>query len=399
MTFRQKLLRSLRHRNFRLYFTGQCVSLSGTWMQHVAQSWLVYRLTGSAFMLGLVAFLGLLPILLFGLFAGHLSDRLPRRGLLATVQVIAAVQAVALAALTLAGAVEVWHVILLAMVLGICQAFEMPARHAFIAEIVPREDLPNAIALNSSLFNLARFVGPALAGALVALAGEGWVFALNAVTYLAFLAALLYMTPMAPRAPADGHGGMLEGLRVAWAHPAIRGVLWLVTLVSIVAAPYTVLMPVFAREVFGGGPELLGILLGTGGAGAFVGALVLAHRAAVGGQERAVPRAAIAGGVALGTFGISPHLALALPALLVAGFALTTLVASSNTFIQLAVEDRVRGRVMAVFSVLFIGMTPIGNLVAGAVAEAVGVQATLTAYGAICAAGGLLHLRLMRPAT
>ncbi|MHB8745723.1 MAG: MFS transporter [Gammaproteobacteria bacterium] len=393
---RPVLLRSLRHRPFKYYFFGQLVSLHGTWMQNVAQAWLVYRLTHSSFMLGVVSFCALIPVLLFGLLGGLLADRLPRGKLFFAAQCIAMGQALLLAALTLSGQIRVWEIIALAFALGVVQAFEMPARHVLVAELVPREDLHNAIALNSGVFNAARFVGPTLAGFLVGWLGEGWVFFLNGVSFIGVLAALRAARILQVGAPARAGSArehLVEGLHFAWQHRPIRIALWMLAAISLVGVPYMVLMPVFAREIFHGGAQTLGILLGASGAGALIAALRLAQRADPAGLERVIGIAGLGAGVGLVMFGLTAMFWLALPLLVLIGFALTTLVAAVNTFIQTLVPDALRGRVMAIFSVTFIGIAPLGNLLAGAFAHAAGVRLTVVCFGGVCALCGLLYWR------
>ncbi len=390
------LLRSLRHREFRYYFLGQLVSLHGTWMQNVAQAWLVYRLTQSSLMLGLVSFCALIPVLLFGLFGGVLADRWPRGKLFFAAQTIAMFQALLLAALTLAGHIQVWQIMALAFFLGVVHAFEMPARHVLIAQLVPHNDLGNAIALNSGMFNMARFIGPALAGVLVGWLGEGWVFFLNGASFIGVLGALHAAGIMglgAPRREGSAREHLLEGLRFAWRDRPIRVALLMLAAVSLAGVPYMVLMPVFAAEIFHGGAGTLGLLLGAAGAGALLGALRLAQRAGLSGLDRVIGSAALGGGVSLLLFALTPALALALPLLMLIGLSLTSLVASINTFIQSQVPDRLRGRVMALFSVTFIGLAPLGNLFAGALAHWIGVQITVACCGVVCATCGLVYWR------
>jgi len=391
---RWNFLSSLRHRDFRLYYVGQLVSLNGTWMQTVAQSWLVYRLTDSSFMLGLVAFLAMLPVLLFGLLGGLLADRLPRRRLFLVAQALAMAQALVLATLALGGWIQVWHVMVLALLLGLVHAFEMPARHTFIAELVPREDLPNAIALNSSAFNIARFVGPTLAGWVVAGFGEGTAFAVNAVTFLAVMGAIQRMNspPPLPDGREGGPGRLAEGLRFAWGAPAIRSALGMVGLTSLLGSSYAILMPVFTREIFAGGAGTLGLLLGSAGAGAMLAALRLAQRASGSGLDRLIGHSGVVAGVFMLLFAGTRHLGLALVLLPVIGFCFTSLVASANTLIQLEVPNRLRGRVMSLFSVTFIGLTPLGNLVAGTLGHWLGAPLTVALFGGACLTGALTYL-------
>jgi MFS family permease len=389
-----RTLRSLRHRNYRLYYLGQLVSMNGTWMQNVAQAWLVYSMTQSSLMLGLVAFFGLLPMLLFGLIGGVLADRISRRRLLIAAQVLAMAQALSLGLLTVAGLVQVWHIIVLAVLLGLVQAFETPARHSFVAEMVPREDLPNAVALNASVFNIARFVGPALAGWLVAVLGPGPVFLVNGASFLAVLVVLLMMRlpePAVPRPGGSTLAHLVEGLRFAWGHAPIRVGLMMVALVSMSGTPHVVLMPVLAQEVFGGGPQTLGMLLAAAGAGALAGALRLAHRTGATGPGL-IGGAGILAGLALLLLSAVTQFALALAVLAAMGFALTSVFASTNAFIQLAVPDRLRGRIMALFAVIFIGLMPVGSLIAGSTAHFIGAQPTIALFGGVCIAGAALFV-------
>lgn len=382
------LIRSFRHRNFRLYFVGQLLSLNGTWMQSVAQAWLVYRLTDSSFMLGLVAFLNLAPVLVLGLFGGALADRYSRYRLFWVTQTLAMLQAFALGVLTLSGHIEVAHILILATLLGVIHAFEIPARHALVAGLVNRAELPNAIALNSSLFNLARFIGPALAGALVALIGEGPVFILNGLSFLTVLLALAAMRPRPAMhlRPAAG-GGLWAGLNFAWRQPPLRWALGLVALISLAGTPYLVLMPVFAREVFGGGAQQLGMLVGAAGFGALLGALRLAQREHSTGLERVIVVSGALAGVGLLLFSQTTDFLPALAVLPLTGFGITSLVAATNTFLQLEAEDSLRGRLMSLFSVVFLGFAPLGNLIAGSAAQHIGAPYTVALSAAVCLLG------------
>ncbi|RRQ21412.1 MFS transporter [Thiohalobacter thiocyanaticus] len=381
----QRLTRSLRHSNYRLYFFGQLVSLNGTWMQNVAQAWLVYRLTESSFMLGLVSFLSLAPVLVFGLFGGVIADRLPRLRLFLGAQVLACLQALTLGLLTVTGLVTVQWIMVLALLLGLVHAVEIPARHTLVALLVPREELHNAVALNSSTFNFARFLGPMLAGWLIALWGEGPVILLNALSFLAVILAILRIrTPVTPDELERRQEGVWEGLKFAWQRPELRYALMIVGAVSLFANPYLVLMPVFAREVFGGGSDLLGLLVGVAGLGALGGALRLAQREKGEGLERLIAGAGLLLGLGLMLFAYTPWIGVALLLVVLTGYAITTLVASTNTFLQLSAPDALRGRVMSLFSVIFIGLSPVGNLAAGALAEVLGVQFTVLLLGAVC---------------
>lgn len=393
------VFRSFRHHQFRLYYLGQLVSLHGTWMQTMAQAWLIYRLTDSSLMLGLVAFCSHVPVLVLGLLGGVIADRLSRRRLLLAANMVAMVQAVTLAALTLVGWIVPWHIVLLALVLGVVQAFEMPARHAFVTEIVARDDVPNAIALNSSAFNVARFLGPAIAGWLVAWHGEGIVFLLNALTFLAVLTGLaLIPDTLKPHSVGDGSIArrLGEGLAYTWHQSQIRTALLMVGVVSLLASSVAVLMPVFAKDVFGGGPRALGLLLGAIGVGALIGALRLAHRRSHGGLDTRIGAAALGVGVCTLLFAAADRLWLGALVMVLAGFAYATAVASTNTLIQLTVDDAVRGRVMSVYSMIFVGLMPLGSLLGGAAAHVIGAPATVVVFALLCLIGAITYLRHVR---
>jgi MFS family permease len=379
--------RSLRARNFRLYFTGQGISLIGTWMQRVAMAWLVYRLTGSALVLGLVGFAGRIPTLALAPFAGVAADRWDRRRILYTTQGLSMLQAVVLAVLVLTGAVQVWHVLALATFLGVLDSFDIPARQSFFTQLIDDpEDLGNAIALNSSVFNMARLVGPSIAGVLIAAVGEGWVFALNGATYFSMLLALVLMRvrPVEGREVGLGVlGNLREGFRFAWGFPAIRSVLLLITITSFFAVPFAILMPLFATEVLGGGPGTLGILMTAQGVGALAGALFLAARTTTRGLGPIIALAASVFGGGLLLFGASHWIWLSLPVLAVAGFGLMVQSAASNTFLQSVVGEAMRGRIMSLYTMAFVGTLPLGSLYAGWMAEHLGAQVTVMIGGAI----------------
>lgn len=381
------VFRSLRHRNFRLYYLGQLVSLNGTWMQSVAQSWLVYRLTDSGTMLGLVGAMTLLPNLLFGIYGGWLADRFARRRVLAIAQLLAMLQAVMLGALTMLGWVQPWHILVLALTLGLVQAVETPVRQSFISQLVPREDLANAIALNSSMFHLARFIGPAIAGVLIAWIGEGPVFVVNAISFVAVLVSLFYLQLPVVSDNQDhqrGLSGLWSGLHFAREHHLIRTLLMMVATVSLMGSAMVVLMPIFVVQVYGQGPGTLGLLMGMLGAGSLSGALLLAGRRDFRLLERRVAVAAICVAAGLILFAFNPWHGPALLILFAIGFSATTVFASSNTLIQLAVPDQLRGRVMALFSVALQGMISLGQLVLGSAADRISVP------GVVAISGGLL---------
>jgi MFS family permease len=391
-------LRALRHRNFQLFFGGQLISLTGTWMQSVAQSWLVYRLTGSSLLLGSAGFVSQIPVFLVAPAGGMVADRFNRHRVVILTQIASMVLAFILAALTLTHKVHVWHIFVLAGLLGVVNAFDIPARQSFLVDMVGKEDLMNAIALNSSMFNGARIVGPAVAGILVASIGEGWCFFANAVSYIAVIIGLLFMK-LQPRPHRPPLGSpvehVIEGFRFVRRTEPIRAILLLLGLVSLVGMPYTVLMPVFADKVLHGGARALGILMGASGVGALLGALTLAARRGLDGLGRWVAFACAGFGISLLVFTFSRHFWLSAALLLPVGFCMMLEMSSSNTLVQAMVPDQLRGRVMAVYSMMFMGMAPFGALLGGALADRVGAPITV-ALGAIACLGGaaLFALRL-----
>jgi MFS family permease len=392
-----KPLRVLESRDLRLFFAGQAVSLTGTWMQSVALGWLVWRLTRSAELLGLVGFLGQVPVSLFGVLAGSLADRYPRRRVVLVTQANAIAQATLLAAVTLAGVVQPWHVVLLAGMLGLTYAFEIPARQALLADLAGAE-MPSAIALNSSIVNAARAVGPALAGWAVAAVGEGWCFALNALSFLGTFYALSVMkVPPQPRVTAGGRAHLAEGLRYAWRTPHVRALLLMLAISSLLAMPYATLLPVVASEVLDGGAPLFGLLQATAGVGAFAGAVALLVRSGLSGLARRVAVGASMLGAGVLVLGLSRSAPLSLAALLVAGLGFVTQMAGTMTLLQGLCPRELRGRVMGLFSTLFVGVTPFGALLFGLLGHRVGVPATLAAGGAlVLAASAGLHGALPR---
>lgn len=391
------LLRALTSRNYRLFFAGQGISLVGTWMQQVAMSWLVYRLTGSALLLGVTGFAGQIPNFLLAPVAGVLADRWNRRPLLIATQGLAMLQAVALAIFVLSGTIQVWQIIALSVLLGVVNAFDIPVRQSFIIELVDKkEDLSNAIALNSSMVNSARLIGPAIAGVLVASLGEGVCFVLNAGSYLAVILALAAMRlgPTPPRAePKHFLKELHEGFTYAYGFMPIRYILALLGLVSLMGMPYSVLMPVFAKEILHGNAGTFGFLIATTGIGALASTIYLASRQSVRGLGKVIVTATLIFGIGIIGFALSRYLLLSIAFLALVGFGGMALVASSNTILQTIVDDDKRGRIMSLFSMSFVGMTPIGSLMAGAAAEQIGVQYTLLLGGGVCLAGGLLFAR------
>ncbi len=391
-------IRSLKHRNFQLFFSGQLISLIGTWMQNVAQAWLVYRMTGSSLLLGLVSFSGQIPVFPMAPLAGMVADRWNRRKIVIATQTASMILAFILAILTLTNRITVWEIIVLAALLGTVNAFDIPARQSFLVEMVGREDLMNAIALNSSMFNGARIIGPAIAGILVANIGEGWCFFANAVSYIAVIIGLFLMhirPRRAERAIASAFDHIAEGFRFVRRTAPIRSLLLLIGLVSLVGMPYTVLMPVFAKNVLHGDAKTLGVLGSAAGIGALAGALTLASRTKVQGLGRWVWVACGSFGTFLILFSFS-HVLLASVILLVpVGFSMMTQLGATNTLVQSMVPDRLRGRTMAVYSMMFMGMAPLGALLAGAAADRIGAPMTVAFGGALAIAGAIAFARYL----
>jgi MFS family permease len=391
-------LRALRHRNFQLFFAGQLISLVGTWMQSVAQSWLVYRLSGSPTLLGLASFAGQIPIFILSPVAGYAADRLNRHRVVIATQTASMILALVLAFLTLTGLVQIWHVFVLSALLGVVNAFDIPARQSFLVEMVGRGDLMNAIALNSSMFNGARIVGPAIAGILVAKIGEGWCFFANGVSYIAVLAGLFAMR-VDPFRPAPKTMGAIETIREGFSYVGrtlpIRAVVQLIAVISFAGMPYTVLMPIFADRVLHAGAQGLGILMGATGVGALTGALLLASRTSLAGFTIWIATAAAAFAVSLIWFAMSTNMAVSCVAVLCAGFGVMVQIGASNTLIQSMVPDHLRGRAMSVYSMMYLGVGPLGAAVAGFAADAYGIRFTTIAGAVIClVASGLFALRI-----
>lgn len=364
----------------------------GTWMQSVAQSWLVYRLTGSPTLLGAVTFCSQIPVFFLAPVGGIIADRLPRRAVLVGTQAAAMLLAFTLAALTLSGSVTFVHVLILSTLLGIVNSLDIPTRQAFVSEIVERGDLMNAIALNSSMMNGARVVGPALAGMLVAAIGEGWCFVANGVSFSAVLWGLLAMRGLASPRRGERRSPLADigaGFRFVGTNPPVLAILLLLGTLSVLGMPYTVLMPIFADELLGGGPRTLGLLMGASGVGALIGALALAWRRELRGLGRWVMFGAVGFGVCLVAFAWSRSLPLSCGLLAFAGFGGMLQMAGSNTLVQAMAPDAMRGRVMAVYSMIFLGVAPIGALGAGTVAKYIGVPGTITIGGVACALAGI----------
>ena len=385
-------LRALRHRNFQLFFSGQLISLIGTWMQTVAQAWLVYRMTKSALLLGSVGFASQIPVFLVAPFGGITADRVNRQRLVIATQTAAMILAGILACLTLSGRVQVWHIFVLAALLGVVNAFDIPGRQSFLVDMVGKEDLMNAIALNSSMFNGARIIGPAIAGILVAKIGEGWCFAANSISYIAVIVGLMLMhVHCAPRASKHSPiEDIIEGFRWVNHTRVIRALLLLLGLVSLVGMPYTVLMPVFADKILHGGARGLGILMGATGVGALFGALTLAAKTGIKGLGRWVAFACAGlGHQPVSVFPSRLHFWLSVALLLPAGYSMMLQMACSNTLIQTMVPDQLRGRVMSVYSMMFMGMAPFGAFFGGALAHRIGAPITVAIGGVACVLGAI----------
>lgn len=385
--------RALRHRNFKLFFAGQGISVIGTWMTRLATSWLVYRLTQSALLLGIVSFAGQIISFVAGPFAGVLVERLNRRKLLVWTQAAAAIQSLALAALTLAHAITLWEIIALTALQGLINAFDMPGRQSFLVQMVDdRNDLSNAIAINSSMNNAGRLIGPAIAGLVIGAFGEGWCFLIDGISYFAVIASLLAMR-LRPFEIRRHSSSMLEQIREGWDYistfPPIRAILILIAIISLMGYPYAVLLPIFAGQVLHGGPYTLGWLSSAAGVGALISAITLTLRKSVLGLTRMLQLSAgiLGGGLVL--FGLSHTLWLSLMLMLFVGFGLMQCSAASNTVIQSLVTEDKRARVMSYYTMAFFGSAPFGCLLAGVLAHHIGAPYTVMLTGAFCIAGSL----------
>lgn len=382
-----RTLRALRHRNYRLYFFGQLFSLTGTWMQSVAQSWLLYQLTDSAALLGLLSFVQMLPVFLMAPIGGVIADRLSRHRLVIATQYASALLAALLALLALTDQIVVWHLFTLAALLGTVNGIDTPVRQSFVADIVEREDLPNAIGLYASVFNGARVLGPALAGALVASIGAGWCFFINAVSFLPVLLGLHAMRVAAKRrvpVSASPAAQMREGFSYVRSHRPIRAVLQMLALVCLTGTPYLVLLPILASRVYGSGAEGLGLLMGASGFGAMIGAILLASRHSAHGLPHWISRAVTAFGLLLVVLALAPTLWLAALVMVGIGTAMVLTLSASNALVQSLLPDALRGRVMSIYFMTVMGASPLGSLGAGALTELIGAPLTVAAGGLVC---------------
>jgi MFS family permease len=388
------IFRSLQYRNYRLFFGGQGISLIGTWMQRIAMPWLVYHMTGSALLLGVVSFAGQIPTFLLSPVAGVLTDRLSKYKVLLITQVISLLQALILAVLSMSGMIQIWHIVALSIVLGCVNAFDVPSRHSFVIEMVEKkEDLGNAIALNSMMFNGARLIGPSIAGIILATAGEGICFFINAVSYVFVILSLLLMhvrENIRPVRESNVMQELREGFNYTFGFGPIKHIIILLGLVSLMGTSYQVLMPVFAKEILHGGSETYGFLMGAAGLGALMGAIYLASRESLLKLGRIIPIAAALFGAGLIMMSFIKNFPLTMVLMIFIGLGLMLHTASSNTILQTITEDDKRGRVMSFYTMAIMGTAPFGSLLAGFLAKVLGTQVTILIGGAVCVAGALM---------
>jgi MFS family permease len=393
----KQTLRALRYRNYRLFFGGQSISLIGTWMQQVALGWLVYRLTDSAFLLGLVGFSSQIPTFILASFAGVFADRYNKHKIIIATQTLAMIQAFILAFLTLSSSIQIWQILLLSLFSGLINAFDMPTRQSFVIDMVEdRNDLPNAIALNSSMFNAARLIGPTIAGFVIAALGEGLCFLINAISYITVIAALLMMkisVNVNYQKKEKVLKGLKEGIKYAYNNKPIRSLLILIGLVSLTGMPYTVLMPVFAKDILHGNAHTLGFLFGAVGSGALIGAVYLASRKTVLGLARWIAIATSIFSLGLLFFSFSRNIYLSVGLMLFTGFGMMMQMASTNTLLQTLVDDDKRGRVMSLYVMAFMGTAPFGSFMAGTLASTIGAPYTVLSSGIICLTAAILFYK------
>ena len=391
------IFRSLQYRNYRLFFSGQSISLIGTWMQRIAMPWLVYHMTGSALLLGVVSFAGQIPTFLLAPVAGVLTDRWSRYRVLLVSQIISMIQASILAWLCLAGVIQIWHIVVLSIALGCINTFDVPSRHSFVIDMVEKkEDLGNAIALNSMMFNGARLIGPSIAGVMLASTGEGICFLLNAVSYVFVIISLLMMKikiKKVRKKESEILKELKEGLNYTFGFPPIKHLILLLGIVSLMGMSYSVLMPVFAKEILHGGSHTYGFLMGAAGFGALLGAIFLASRESVLKMGRIVPAAAILFGAGLIILSFSRNFPLSLVLMVFIGLGMMMQTAASNTILQTITDDDKRGRVMSFYTMAIMGTAPFGSLMAGGLAKSIGTPGTILAGGIACIIGALFFLR------
>ena len=391
------IFRSLKYRNYRLFFGGQSISLIGTWMQRLAMPWLVYHMTGSAFLLGVVSFAGQIPTFLLAPFAGVITDRFNRYKVLLITQIISLVQAFVLAILALTGAIQLWHIVGLSILLGCVNAFDVPSRHSFVLEMVEKkEDLGNAIALNSMMFNSARLIGPSIAGLILATAGEGICFLINAISYIFVIISLLMMNVrqrVIPKREKHMFKEIREGLDYTFGYAPIKHLILLLGIVSLMGSTYTVLMPVFAKEVLHGGSDTFGFLMGAAGLGALLGAVYLASRESLIKLGRLIPAAAALFGTGLIIMSFLKIFPVTLILMVLVGLGMMLHTASSNTIIQTITDDDKRGRVMGFYTMAIMGTAPFGSLIAGFLAKTIGTPEAIMVGGISCVIGALFFLR------
>jgi MFS family permease len=387
--------RAMQHRNFQLFIGGQLVSLIGTWMQSTAQLWLVYKMTGSAALLGVFGFANQVPILFLASIGGYVGDRYNRHHGVIITQLVSMLLAFALAALTFAQAITVWEIIAIAFLVGVVNAFDVPIRQAFLVQMVVREDLPNAIALNSSIFNGARVVGPAIAGFALAWKGPAWCFLFNGLSFFAVLAALLAMRiqKIVVKSPEGSpFQNFIQGFRFAMSDMPVRSALLLLSLLSLLGLQYSVFLPIFASDILHRGAKGFGLLMSAAGVGAVLGALYFAGRTSYKGLARWIAGTALTTGTGLIIFSQSHVFWFSAAVLLFVGFAATVQMAATNTIVQSRVPDELRGRVMAVYATMFMGVQPVGSLIAGGVAKHIGAPSTLAVFGVLVLIGSLVFL-------
>ena len=390
-------LRALRHRSFSLFIAGQACGLIGYWIQQVALGWLVYRLTGSATLLGVLSFAANLPVLLLAPLVGLWADRWNRHRMMIATQVLEMLQAIALAVLAFTGLIEIWHIVVLTVFLGMCVAVELPVRHAYLLELIgDKQDLPNAVAMMSLVANCGRLIGPALAGLLIGWFGEATCFLINAISYVMVLVSFLFIrvnsqTTAATHAP--GLRGLREGVGYAWRSVPIRLMLALLAVIAFTAAPYSTLMPAIVHEAFGGSAETLGFLIAAAGLGAVGGTLVLAARGNVRGLMRFIVVAALIAGCALIALSLSRLLVLSLALMVAIGFGILVISVAINMILQAIVDDDKRGRVMSLYTAAFLGVVPLGGMCAGMLADRIGATRTVLVGGAVCVLAALCMAR------